>query len=206
MNTKAKVPSVETGASQRGDGKSTSIKWAEGPMRDPLAGRHAVNSSGAEPGTVRGGQSEPSGNRPVTGVPKSAPIRSMVPIPSIPANQAETSKDLEARLLAPPQPFTYDTLAATLPTGHHDGSTEGVPYNVMTDVNAEPQRLAGTHVGCANTGETNWAASGDSKPGGYNSINSGFPTRGNQRQAGKPGKSNQGTSARENARVRQTGY
>jgi hypothetical protein len=104
--------------------------------------------------------------------------------------------------MARPQPFTYEGGGATLPTDRHDGSTEGIPYNVMADVNAKPQSY-GTLVGCANTGETNWAASGDSKPGGYNSINSGFPTRGVQRQASMPGTRNSNTSSRENSRMRQ---
>jgi hypothetical protein len=126
----------------------------------------------------------------------------MAPRPSIPANQAETSSDLEKRLLAKPQPFTYEGGAATLAAGSHDGSTEGIPYNVMADVNAKPQSY-GAYVGCGNTSETNYAATGDTKPGGYNSINSGFPTRGNQRQAGRPGNKNSNTSARENSRMRQ---
>jgi len=40
-------------------------------------------------------------------------------------------------------------------------------------------------VGVANTRETNFAASGDRRPAGYNSVNSGFPQTGNQRMAGR---------------------
>jgi hypothetical protein len=38
------------------------------------------------------------------------------------------------------------------------------------------------------------------------SLISGHATKSNQRQSGRPGNRSTGTSARENARVRQTGY
>jgi hypothetical protein len=123
----------------------------------------------------------------------------MVPRPSIQADQAQTSKDLEARIRANPQPFTYEGGAATLRTDRHDGSTEGIHYNVMAPVNAKPQSYGSPVM----SDKEMLAATGDSKPGGYNSINSGFPTRGNERQAGRPGKVNAGTSSRENSRMRQ---
>jgi hypothetical protein len=205
MNTQARVPTSQTGDSQS-DGGTQGIKLPSGPARQPNLGRHFQNSRTANVGTLRGSGSEPDGNHPITGVSPSSPIHSMVPRPSIPADQAETSKDLERRLVANPQPFTYEGGAATLTTDRLDMSQLGEPYNVMSPVDAKTRSM-GTHVGCANTGETNWAATGDSKPGGYNSINSGYPTRGNQRQAGQPGtRSNKSASGREIARTRQTGY
>src|SRR5258708_3952548 len=130
MNTKARVPTGETGALPS-DGKRTQgMKVPSGPARQPNLGRHFQNSRTANVGTIRDGQSEPASNKVITGVPPGAPIRSMAPRPSIPANQAETSKDLEARLVAAPQPFTYEGGSATLPTGHVDMSRLGEPYNV----------------------------------------------------------------------------
>src|SRR5580704_2152845 len=112
MNTKAKVPTAQTGDSAR-DGGVQGIKLPTGSARQPNLGRHFQNSRTANVGTIRGGSAEPDGNRPITGVPASSPIRSMAPRPSIPANQADTSLDLERRLVAAPQPFTYEGGAAT---------------------------------------------------------------------------------------------
>src|SRR5260370_21334502 len=106
------VPATEHGAI-RGDGTGkrrfdTTPKPADHNVTTN-AGRHHTGEALARVGATRGGQ-EPSGSvvgtgvNAKTGVPSSAPIRSMVPFPSIPANQAETSRDLEKRLMAPPQP------------------------------------------------------------------------------------------------------
>jgi hypothetical protein len=200
--TKWRVPAGEPGGI-RGDGTGMRHYTTKPTPPDhnvtTNAARHATGQSLARVGNIRGGQSEPVGNRPIT-----ASRTAMRPTPGVLSNQAETSRDLQARLTKATEPFSNRGGAATLPTGVHDSSTEGQHYNVVTGVNAQPQSLAGKHVGCANTGETNWAASGDSKPGGYNSINSGFPTRGAQRQSGRPGSRNSNTSSRENSRMRQT--
>jgi hypothetical protein len=197
---KYSTPSGQTGESRNTGARTyTTTPTPPGHNVTTNTARHATGQSLAKVGAQRGGQSEPSSNKVTTGVPASAPIRSMVPRPSIPANQADTSNDLEKRILAKPQPFTYDTTTPNIPTGRHDGSTEGIRYNVMAPVNARPQSYGSAVM----SDKEMLAATGDTKPGGYNSINSGFPTRGNQRQAGSPGKVNAGTSSRENSRMRQ---
>jgi len=197
---KYSTPSGQTGESRNtGTRTYTTTPTPPGLNVTTNAGRRATGQSLANVGAQRGGQGEPAGNRPVTGVSPSSPIRSMAPRPSIQADQAQTSKDLEARIRANPQPFTYEGGAATLRTDRHDGSTEGVRYNVMAPVNAKPQNYGSPVM----SDKEMLAATGDSKPGGYNSINSGFPTRGNQRQAGTPGSRNSNTSSRENSRMRQ---
>jgi hypothetical protein len=206
MNTKAKVPSTQTGDSPS-DGGTSGIRMPAALGHNVLTntGRHAKGSLIAQPGTIRGGQSEDAGNKPITGVPPGAPIRSMNPIPSIPANQAETSKDAEARILAPPQPFTYNTLSAALAAPRVGWNPDGaVPYDVHTDPNKGPQVIGGGHAPMSDA-EIAAAASVDGMPSskGVNPINSGFPTRGNQRQAGTPGSRNSNTSSRENSRMRQ---
>jgi hypothetical protein len=203
MSTKYPVRTAVDGAI-RGDGSGTrtftTAPKAPGHLETMNAGRHSSGQSLANVGAQRGGQGEPGGNRPITGVSPSSPIRSMAPRPSIPANQVETSKDLEARLRANPQPFTYEGGAATLRTDRHDGSTEGVHYNVMAPVNARPQSYGSPVM---SKQEMSDAVGGGMPTTGYNAINSGFPTRGNERQAGRPGKVNAGTSSRDNSRMRQ---
>src|SRR6266704_3034018 len=113
MSTKQTVEAAETGA-RRGDGSGTRTMDAAPPPpgRNATmnAGRHGSGAPVGDPGRIRDGQG-PSGSvvgtglNEKTGVPEGAPIRSMAPRPSIPANQAETSKDLEERLKANPQPF-----------------------------------------------------------------------------------------------------
>jgi hypothetical protein len=199
------MPKYSTPSGQTGESRNTGARtYTTTPTPPGLnvttnAGRRATGQSLANVGAQRGGQAEPAGNRSITGVPASAPIRSMAPRPSIQANQAETSKDLEARIRANPQPFTYEGGAATLRTDRHDGSTEGIRYNVMAPVNARPQSYGSAVM----SDKEMLAATGDTKPGGYNSINSGFPTRGVQRQAPMPGTKNSSTSSRENSRMRQ---
>ncbi|SRR6266478_4128245 len=209
MNTKARVPTTETGA-LAGDGKgSQGMKIPTGPARQPDIGRHFQNSRMANVGTIRGGQAEPASNKVKTGVPPGAPIRSMAPRPSIPANQAETSRDLERRIVAAPQPFTYEGGAATTPTGRLDMSTLGIPYNVMAPVDAKPQSY-GAYVGCGNTQMTADEArsTGHDRAQvigwrGYREQQSVRGVGSNPRQAKMPGTKNSGTSSRDNSRMRQ---
>jgi hypothetical protein len=204
MNTKARVPSTETGVGTQ-DGRATGIRMPEvgGRQKTTEAGRHATGQRTANVGTIRGGQSEPDGNHPITGVPKDAPIRSMAPIPSIPANQAETSRDLEKRLMAPPQPFTYEGGAATLLPGsvRWENAPGCVPYGQAVDVDARTQTYGHAPMSKA---EMEAAASVDGMPSsaGVNSVNSGFPTR-PPRQAGMPGTRNTNSSGRANRLMRQ---
>jgi hypothetical protein len=204
MNTNAKVSKGETGKA-RDDGKGMQGITMPKPLGHNVltqSGRHATGQNLARVGNIRPGQSEPASNKVKTGVPAGAPIRSMVPRPSIPANQAETSKDLEARILAKPQPFTYDTLAATLPTDRLDMSTLGIPYNVMAPVDAKPQSYGKPVMSESDAFAAVGYAPGATK--GTGSIISGSPTRGVERQAGRPGNKNTDTSSRDTARLRQT--
>src|SRR5437588_7185479 len=149
MSTKQTVEAAETGA-RGGDGTGTrtldAAPSAPGRNVTTNAGRRGIGAPVGDPGRIRDGQG-PSGSvvgtglNEKTGVPPGAPIRSMAPRPSIPANQAATSSDLEKRLMARPQPFTYEGGAATLPTDRLDMSKLGIPYNVMADVNAKPQNM-----------------------------------------------------------------
>ena len=177
--------------------------------RNPMKGRHSVGQQTARPGSIRGGQGAHvangvgTGHNQKTGVSRSSPSRTMAPRPGVPANQADTSRDLMRRLSGKaPQPFTNQGGAATL----------SAPTNPAYRSTGKPRELVenGTHVGCANTSlsKAEMAALGyganDTKSPW--SIISGNPTRNNQRQAGRPGNVNKGTSSRENARMRQTGY
>jgi hypothetical protein len=151
------VRAGETGAI-RGDGTGsrtfTTTPATPGHNVTTNAARHSVGQPLARPGTQRDGQGARRANGVGTGYNQRTGAKpEMTPRQSIRANQAETSQDLERRILAAPQPFTYEGLAATSPTGRHDGSTEGVPYNVMASVNAKPQSY-GKLVGVGNTNAT----------------------------------------------------
>jgi len=167
--------------------------------RNPMAGRHAVGGQTARPGSIRGGQSEPASNK---GGGITGSRTNMVPREPVLSNQAETSRDIAKRILRAPQPFTNTGGAATLPAPTHRGyRSTGDPKELIDKK---------TNVGCANTSLTadEMAAIGygpnDTK--GTWSLISGHATKNNQRQSGRPGNTSRNTSARENARVRQTGY
>jgi hypothetical protein len=94
----------------------------------------------------------------------------------------------------PPAPFDNPYGAAKLPapanaTQQRTGTGRGYdksssPGKSSTKIpNAGGQLI--THVGIENTHKTNYAATGDRRPNGYNSINSGFPTKGSTRRAGQ---------------------
>jgi len=212
MNTKGKVPATETGAT-RGDGigtrQFTTMPKALGHNVTTNAGRHATGEAQARVGTIRQGQG-PSGSgvgtgaNQKTGVPAGAPIRSMAPRPSIPANQADTSNDLEKRLMANPQPFTYQDGAATLAAGSVRFAEVGIGYEYKSEPGA-PLSKRGYGVAPMGKDAMEAAASVDGMPSsaGVNPVNSGYPTRGNQRQAGMPGTRNTNTSRRDNSRMRQ---
>jgi len=199
MSTKYPVRAGETGAI-RGDGSGTrtftTTPKTPGHNVTTNAARHATGQQLARVGNQRGGQSEPASNKVQTGARPE-----MTPRPSIRADQAQTSRDAEARLLAAPQPFTYDGAAATAPTGRHDGSTEGVRYNVAAGVNAKPQTYGSPVMSEKEMMEAVGYSSGATKSS--NPIITGQPTKNNQRQAGKPGSRNANTSGRENNRMRQ---
>ena len=172
--------------------------------RNPMAGRHSVGGQTARTGSIRGGHSEPASNKGggITGVSRSSPIRTQVPRAPVLSNQAETSRTAQRIIPRPPMPFENPMGSLNVPAPTH--------RSYRSDGNPRELRDQKSNVGCANTSLTadEMAAVGygpnDTK--GTWSLISGHATKNNQRQAGKPGKSNQGTSARENARVRQTGY
>ncbi len=131
------------------------------------AGRHATGGKLARPGSIRSGQSVSA--RPITA--SRNPQRPVAPVRS----DAETSSNLEriisrpenqlsnpygvVRVPAPANQTNQRTQVAGLPAKGIYGSGHG-GYNV-------------TNVGCGNTQTTKeaLAATGDTLPGGYNSIN-----------------------------------
>jgi|SRR5579872_3444861 len=172
--------------------------------RNPNIGRHATGQQTARTGSIRGGQSEPAGNKGggITGVSRSSPIRSQAPRAPVLSNQAETSKTAQRIIPRPPMPFenpmgSLNVSAPTHPAYRSTGNPKELNYKK-------------SNVGCANTSLT----AEEMRAVGYEpndtkgtwSLISGHATKNNQRQAGRPGNTSRGTSARENARVRQTGY
>lgn len=94
--------------------------------RDIMKGRHSVGVQRVSTGKTRAGGSEPASNKVKTGVPGSAPIRSMGPKPAVLTNQAETSRDVTKKITRPPMPFadpqgTVNTRASSGPRGAKPG-------------------------------------------------------------------------------------
>jgi hypothetical protein len=171
--------------------------------RNPMIGRHAVGGQLARPGSIRGGQSVSA--RPIT-----ASRSDMRPRPPVLANQAETSRDLQSRISGQsPQPFTDRGGAATLPAPANRNYSQkaGLPAKGIFGSSHGGSEV--THIGCGNTETTAdmVAAVGGGMPSGkgYNPANNFRGTSG-KRQAGRPGNSSQHTSAKEDRRLRQTGY
>ena len=174
-----------------------------------MAGRHAVGQQMARTGSIRGGQSEPSGNRPITA---SRPQNR--PAPPVLANQAETSRTAQRMIPRPPMPFenprgTVGLAAPVHPYFNNRKSKDNVYYDGGSPVN--PNQKAGgykatsasIHNGTATTDDMLAAVGEPRRPSGYNSITSGFPTTGGRRQSGRPGNVNTSTTKRDNARMRQ---
>jgi hypothetical protein len=180
---------------------------AKNQGRNPMVGRHATGGQTARPGGIRGGQGAHVANGVGTGHNQQTASRpAMIPRPPVLANQAETSRDIAQRVLRAPQPFTNTGGAATLPAPAHS--------QFRSDGNAkESQKRYGGSASASIHSSTSLTADEQRSVGGgmpsergQHSVISGFPTSGAKRQAGRPGNKNTGTSARENARVRQTGY
>lgn len=175
MNTKARVPTAQTGESAS-DGGTQGIKMPPALGHNVLteSGRHFKNSRTADVGTIRSGQSEPDGNHPITGVSKDSPIRSMAPVPSIPANQAETSKNLEQVLVTPPTPFKYEGGAATLLPGSVRFAEVGIGYEYKSEPDAPlSKRGYGVEPMGKQAMEDAASAGGGMPSKGYNPINGG---------------------------------
>jgi hypothetical protein len=178
MNSKASVPTGETGESKTTG--SQGMNWPEAAGRDPMKGRRATGEATARIGTIRGGQDATRANgvgtgyNQKTGAAADSPIRSMAPRPSIPANQAETSKDLEARILANPQPFTYEGGAATLLPGSVRFAEVGIGYEYISDPDAGlSKRGYGVEPMGKQEMEDAASAGGGMPSKGYNEINGG---------------------------------
>ncbi len=174
------------------------------------AGRHSVGQKMARPGSIRPGQgahtsglNPGAGHNPKTGVSRSSPSRMMTPRPGVAANQADTSRDLMKRLTGKaPQPFTNEGGAATMkvPTHPQFRST-----GAAKELNYEISNRKSIHNGTKMSAEEMAAVGyGPNDTMSSESIISGNPTRGNERQAGKPGTRSKNASRREQAAVRQS--
>jgi hypothetical protein len=114
--------------------------------------------------------------RPVTGATPA--MQSRPPVRS----SVNTSTDTERTIMRPENQFSnpYGVVKTPAPTSNYV-NTRRSKSNVYYDGGSpvDPNQKAGgyavTHVGCANTQDTNYAATNDRKPRGYNSIMSGFP-------------------------------
>jgi hypothetical protein len=176
MNTKGKVPATETGAT-RGDGSGTrqftAMPKARGHNVTMNSGRHATGQSLAQPGNIRGGQSEPASNK---GGGITGSRTAMRPTPGILNDAKETSRDLEKRLLGKAtQPFTNEDGAATLAAASVNWNPSStVPYDVHTNPNSGPQVKGGGHAPMGKAA-MEAAASVDGMPSsaGMNPINGG---------------------------------
>ncbi|SRR6266566_3014373 len=84
--------------------------------RDPMKGRHAVGVQRTSSGKWPGNQAEPASNKVKTGVPANALIRTQQPKAPVLASQADTSRDLQKRLVVPPQPFSNPQTTVNAPT------------------------------------------------------------------------------------------
>lgn len=104
------------------------------------------------------------------------------PTPNVLSDAAATSSDAQKLVRASESPFQNRQGAAQIPAPAHPY------YKTGSNFAKQGLRYGGVpkRVGAANTGETNYAASGDRKPGGYkgNPIITGRPTSGGQRIAG----------------------
>jgi hypothetical protein len=94
----------------------------------------------------------------------------------------DTSADEQVMISEAPSPFKNRQQSPQIPA----------PTQSLNRANPQFHKDAlrfggsGRRVGAANTGETNWGATGGSKPGGYkgNPVITGYPTRGGKRKAG----------------------
>lgn len=161
------------------------------------AARHNTCQKLAGVGNILGGQREPASNKVKTGARPEMTGR-----PSIAANQADTSRDLERRLLAAPQPFTYDNTTPNMPTGRHDESTYGIPFNPAKPVNAKPQTYGSPVMSDKEMMAAVGYGANDTK--NDNPIISGYYGRSNPRETGMPGTRSKKASRREQAAVRQS--
>lgn len=201
--TNRSVPATETGAI-KGDGSGRrTMSPSQGGGRNPNIGIHGRGSPTGNAGMIRGGQSVSA--RPIT-----ASRPAMRPRPPVLTDAADTSRDAQKLVRRPPEPFDnpYGAKNVPAPSNRNYSQKAGLPGKGIYGTSRGGSEISNVGVGNTSLSAAEMAAIGygpnDTK--GTWSIISGQPTRGNQRQAGMPGKTNRGTSAKENARVRQTGY
>ena len=92
-------------------------------------------------------------------------------------NAADTSRDAQNNIRKAPMPFGNDESTAYIPA----------PTNEYNRADAQRFERDGLRfggvpkpVGVRNTRVTNYGATGDRRPNGYNPVNSGFPSGGNR--------------------------
>jgi hypothetical protein len=161
------------------------------------SGRHASGQALARPGNLRAGQGpHSSGRTPGTGYnPKTLSTKAMTPREPVRATGANALPDAQRQIMQPPQPFAnpHGTVNVPAPPNQnfksvqthsrpaknlHGGSSQAA-YNI-------------THVGCANTGKTNFEAVGYTqadiqKARGTRERDSIRGVRNNERKNGMPG-------------------
>jgi hypothetical protein len=174
--------------------------------RNPMAGRHGTGQQSARPGSIRGGQSEPAGNKGggITG--SSTRMQSRPPVLS---NQAETSRTAQRMIPRPPMPFEnpHGAVNVPAPVNRNASHPYGLPAKTLLPKTAGANLVsnhASIHNGTATTDDMLAAVGEPRRPSGYNDVN--YFRGAGKRQSGRPGNSNTNTSKRENARVRQDGY
>ena len=99
----------------------------------------------ARPGSTPGGQAEPAGNSPITGVSRSSPSRINAPRPSVLTNQARTSDGAQRIIPRPPMPFENPRGSVNVPAPTKKPSIHGQP-NEWRDA-LSPKSSASIHSG-----------------------------------------------------------
>jgi hypothetical protein len=134
------------------------------------------------------------------GNPITASSTRMQPRSPVMTDANTPSSDAQRQINQPPAPFANPNNAKNLPTGRLPMNTLGIPYTKPTD---GPRKES---YGSAVMSDADMMAATGYTPNATKSsdpLRSGHPTRNNQRQAGRPGNKSTGTSAKDNARVRQ---
>ena len=168
-------------------------------MSNTMKGRHAVGGKTARPGSIRGGQSEPAGNK---GGGITGSSTRMQPRPPVLTDQ-NTSAAVQRIIPRPPMPFENPQGSLNVPAPAHSqfrsdgnaresqkryGGSSSASIHSSTSLTADEQRSIGGGMPSAR---------------GQHSVISGFPTSGGRRQAGMPGTNSKRASGRDNARMRQ---
>lgn len=174
-----------------------------GRTSNPNVGTHGAGGQLARPGTISGSQRAPVGNRPITA--SRNPQRPVAPVRS----DAETSSNIERIISRPENQLSnpYGVVRVPAPANQTNQRTQvaGLPAKGIYGTGHGGYNV--TNVGCGNTATTQEsldAVGEPRRPQGYNDVN--YFRGGGKKQAGRPGNPSRNTSAKENARMRQTGY